>query len=153
MMMMMGGGPRNPEHDRKNRIRELRDLFKEKEVSAMRRNEKEGLRMVSPDTHELLPFLDKPVPKNLKEAFPAIEEYIVNTWLPMYPMGARIRKLQRDVAFRMKTRRLGKLAYKELLPILGELERKGLVKLRIGKKGRAIVILRPDADDEIEEQS
>jgi len=142
----MGGGPRNnPEHEGKNRIRELRDLSKEKEVSA---------KMVSPDNtaHELLPFLDKPVPKHLEKACPALEEYIVNTWLPMYPLGARIRKLQRDVAFRMKKRRLGKLDYKELLPILGKFERKGLVKLRIGEKGRAIVILRPDADDEIIEE-
>lgn len=96
-------------------------------------------------------MLSEPVPRKLQPFLPAMESFIVNQWLPLYPDGARLRKLQRDVAWRMDRKESpGKLEYDKLLPIVGELARKGLIKTR-AKSGGVLVVMPPDDKEDCSE--
>lgn len=89
------------------------------------------------------------LPKKVIGKMPAIEEYIVNEWLIQYPLGARARKLQRDIAFRMKRKdRPGKLNYEDFLPIVGKLWKKGALRVGPAGKGEVIKIMPPDPEAE-----
>ena len=90
----------------------------------------------------------KPVPPELQKHLPAIETYVKEQWLPLFPYGAGIRKLQRDIAWRMKKKdgSPGKLERQVLDTILGELLRKGVIGLRPkGRAGISFVITSPVA--------
>jgi hypothetical protein len=44
-------------------------------------------------------YLNAPIPDHIHPYLPAIEAYVVDTWLPSFPLGARLKKLQRDITF------------------------------------------------------
>lgn len=94
---------------------------------------------------------NKPISPEMKELLPHIEEFIKSIWLDKYPQGANLRKLQRDIAFRMPALRPGKLSKEEIMPVLGHLEKEGLVKVRIRIDGHCL-IYRPGSRDELEEE-
>ena len=102
----------------------------------------------SPDQYdEYAKFLDAPIPEGLLPYLPAVEAFIVDTWIPSFPQGARMRRLQRDIAFRMlplNKRPPGKVAYEDLATVLGHLEKRGILKTVAGRSGR-ILILHIDA--------
>jgi hypothetical protein len=98
---------------------------------------------------KLLLHLDLPITKNMLLAKDRIQHYITTDFLRNYLDGARLRKLQRDIAFRMDQSGLEmvfakekKLPLESLLNILGEMERNDLVRVRFAKKGK-IVVCRP----------
>ena len=72
---------------------------------------------------------------------PDLEAFVVETWLPTFPYGARLRRLQRDIAFRMlPAHQRGKLDYEtELVPLVGYLQRRGILKIASGRSGRMIL--------------
>lgn len=83
---------------------------------------------------------EKPIKDAIVPDVPPIEEFIKTMWLTAYPMGSNLRKLQRDVAFRMKTRKFRKkLDYQELMPIVGKLEREGFLKTKISTSGKCLI--------------
>jgi hypothetical protein len=98
---------------------------------------------------KLLLHLDLPITKNMLPAKDRIQQYITTDFLRNYLDGARLRKLQRDIAFRMDQSGLEmvfakekKLPLESLLNILGEMERNDQVRVRFAKKGK-IVVCRP----------
>ena len=97
----------------------------------------------SPDQYEkYATFLNEPVPDYLHPFLPAIEAFVVDTWLPTFPRGARLRRLQRDIAFRMlpvDQRPPGKVAFEDLSTVVGHLQRRGLVKTSEGRSGRMVI--------------
>jgi hypothetical protein len=81
------------------------------------------------------------IPKELIPYISNIETYIVQEWLPSFPQGARLRKLQRDVAWRMNRKQSpGKLNYESLLPIIGQLIRKDLIGIRLNQHGSLVIV-------------
>jgi len=70
----------------------------------------------------------------------------------MYPQGARLKKLQRDVAWRMNRKESpGKLNMDDqLMPVVGVFLRKGLLQTRSNRNG-SLVIVHPQ-DDKVKEQ-
>lgn len=126
------------------RIEQLRKLSKEK-MLAFEEKSRLSKRPKMPDPppdagHLYLQHLDSPIPKSIQGIADVLEDYIENTWLVFYPQGARLRKLQRDVAFRMdKPERPGKLPYESLLPLIGKMERAGKLRIRIGQSGRMVI--------------
>lgn len=138
---------------RSERINELREISKKKilDFEDECRIKSRGEVIPEPPSdaaHHLLQFLDKDIPKELLPSKDAIQDFILNTFLVKYPKGARLRKLQRDIAFRMDTADTAvhkqKLQYEKILPIVGEMERANKLKLRVGKQGR-VVIYKPSA--------
>lgn len=138
---------------RKERINELREAAKEKilDFEELYRSKSQG--RVKPDpppdaAHHLLQFLDDKVPKDLESSRDHLQDFILNVFLEKYPGGARLRKLQRDIAFRMDTKTAvakgEKLQYERILPIIGELERANKIKVRVGKQGR-LILYKPTA--------
>jgi len=97
----------------------------------------------SPDQYDdYAKFLDEPVPDHLQPYVPAIEAFVTDTWLPTFPSGARLKRLQRDMAFRMlplEQRPPYKLPYEELAPVVGHLQRRGILKTAAGRSGRMIL--------------
>lgn len=94
----------------------------------------------------------EPISENMKLHVENITRYITQEWLSMYPLGARLRKLQRDIAFRMpRKERPGKIPYEELLPILGHVESKGLINIRKSGKG-LLLITSPKREKAIDER-
>ena len=97
----------------------------------------------SPDQYEqYAKFLQEPIPEYLQPFLPAMEAFVVDTWLPTFPRGARLRRLQRDIAFRMlpvDQRPPGKVALEDLSTVVGHLQRRGLVKTAAGRSGRLII--------------
>jgi len=92
-------------------------------------------------------FKNQPIPKKLQHHLPNIERFLTDTWLPMYPMGARLRKLQRDIAFRMpRKERPGKLTYEQLMPFVGVFESKGLIRLREKATNGTLIITHPEEE-------
>jgi hypothetical protein len=78
--------------------------------------------------------------KVLNEILPELECFLKDQWLPSYPQGAQLRKLQRDVAFRMpRGLRPGKLTFQELMPMVGHFERKGVIRTKAGRGGRVLI--------------
>jgi len=102
----------------------------------------------SPDLYEpYKPFLQNPIPEHLASKLPDLEAFVVETWLPTFPYGARLRRLQRDIAFRMlPVHQRGKLDYEtELVPLVGYLQRRGILKIASGRSGR-MILYHPDAE-------
>ena len=93
--------------------------------------------------------MGQPTPKKFKPYLAAIETYIVEKWLPSYPHGAKIRKLQRDIAFRMKPDSPGKLPRNVLDTIVGDLHRRGVIGIRDkGQSSSVIVITKPFVEED-----
>lgn len=136
LMRTMGGGPRNPEHTAR-----LRVLKRARKAANKLRGPKPPKEPPSRDLYNrLAAWKDKPVSPKIVDVLPHLEHFIAETWLERYPMGAHLRKLQRDMAFRMERQhRPGLLPYEVLMPVLGRLERKGIVKMRMGGKGDCVV--------------
>ena len=89
--------------------------------------------------------MHKPVPKDIQPYLPAIQSYITETWLVKFPHGATVRKLQRDIAFRMKKGSPGKLPRAVLDTVVGALCRQGVVTVRNkGQTDRQLVVTRPE---------
>jgi hypothetical protein len=133
---------------RAERIKELRKIAKEKilEYEDLYRKKTKGDKLPDPPpdaAHHLLQYLDASIPNDIKDSKDGIVDYILNVFLVAFPAGARLRKLQRDIAFRMDTKDMylknKKLQYEKILPIIGEMERAGQVKIRLGKQGRLIM--------------
>jgi hypothetical protein len=133
---------------RAERIKELRNIAKEKilQYEDLYRKKTKGEKLPDPPpdaAHVLLQYVDHPIPQELVNSKDAIVDYIMNVFLAAYPKGARLRKLQRDIAFRMDTKDMylknKKMEYEKILPIIGEMERSGMIKIRLGKQGRLII--------------
>lgn len=136
----MAGGPRNPEHKRRNLSPE-----EKKERAAKQWKAREQTKKPPAVKQDLSKHMKRPIPEKLHPYIPAMETYIVQEWLPSFPEGARLRKLQRDVAWRMNRKQSpGKLDYEAMLPIVGKLLRKGLIDIRQNKNG-SLVILSPSS--------
>jgi hypothetical protein len=145
----MGGGPRT--------IDPNRDPVREARLKALKKARKAASKLLGPKPKEvpspsvyngLLSWIDKPVSPKIEGILPHMEKFIIEEWLPRYPEGARIRKLQRDVAFRMERKhRPGKLPYQVLMPVVGRLVRQGSLKTRMASDG-ACLIYHPDGKDE-----
>jgi len=96
----------------------------------------------SPDQYqEYAKYLDQPVPAHLKEdALPAIEAFVVETWLRSFPCGARLRRLQRDIAHRLlPADQRRRLSFEELVTVVGHLQRRGILKTAEGRSGRMLL--------------
>lgn len=135
----MGGGPRNPEH--KNRPKEEKQDARRAKIEQRKAKAKPPSESLIQNTQEQL---DKPISPEILSYIPAMESYVLKKWLPMYPGGARLRKLQRDVAWRMNRKQSpGKLDFEMLLPFVGTLVRKGLVETRVNQRG-VLILLQPE---------
>ena len=61
-----------------------------------------------------------------------VERYIVHAWVKQYPLGARLRKLQRDIAFRMPRphgEQPGKMDMDELKQLVCLLRDRGVIEV------------------------
>lgn len=88
----------------------------------------------------LVVWKQKPTSPLIQDILPHIKDFIKGAWLDHYPEGANLRKLQRDVAFRMSSgHRPGKLPKEVLMPVLGQLEEEGAVQVRIRRSGRCLI--------------
>lgn len=135
----MGGGPRNPEH--KNRPKEEKQAARRANIEKRKARTKPPSESLIKNTQEQL---DKPISPEILSYIPAMESYVLKKWLPMYPGGARLRKLQRDVAWRMNRKQSpGKLDFEMLMPFVGTLVRKGLVETRVNQRG-VLILLQPE---------
>jgi len=99
--------------------------------------------VMSQDHAKILPWKDKPVPEKHKELYPELEIFVAD-WIRQFPKGARLRRLQRDVCFRMMgfKKSFQGIDCKELLTLVGEMERKGVVWTRLKLNG--IIVLMPN---------
>mmetsp|Transcript_31775 Transcript_31775/g.46864 ORF Transcript_31775/g.46864 Transcript_31775/m.46864 type:complete len:272 (-) Transcript_31775:407-1222(-) len=82
------------------------------------------------------------LPKNIMRSVPYIKEYIVKDWLRLYPKGGQLRRLQRDIAYRMDNSP-GKLDHEHLLPIVATLLDEGAIELDTIRNGQGTVTIRP----------
>lgn len=83
------------------------------------------------------------LPKKIQSMLPEIKNYIIRHWLKMYPRGGQLRKLQRDIAYRMDNSP-GKLEHEHLLPIVTVLVEEGKIELdEIRDSNATITIRRP----------
>ena len=93
------------------------------------------------------------ITKRMKPHVETITRYITQEWIHMYPFGARVRKLQRDLAFRMpRNERFGKVPYSQLYSILWQMENKGLISCRKACTG-TLIIASPDSPDNTNEET
>ena len=77
------------------------------------------------------PFPVHPIPPELEHYIPAMTAYIQDEWLPLYPKGANLRKLRRDIAWRMDRKKSpGKIPQKDLTAVIVKLRDDGIVSLR-----------------------
>eukprot|EP00316_Scyphosphaera_apsteinii_P022687 CAMPEP_0119339534 /NCGR_PEP_ID=MMETSP1333-20130426/98444_1 /TAXON_ID=418940 /ORGANISM="Scyphosphaera apsteinii, Strain RCC1455" /LENGTH=165 /DNA_ID=CAMNT_0007351071 /DNA_START=149 /DNA_END=646 /DNA_ORIENTATION=- len=77
-----------------------------------------------------------------------LEQHIVKRWLPLYPNGAKLRKLQREISFNMKDRQglLGtqrKLPMDLLEPFVRDLEARGLLEIGNYERSPALKLMLP----------
>jgi hypothetical protein len=100
---------------------------------------------------DLLAWKNNPVPPEMNDLIPHLADFIQGTWLENYPEGANLRRLQRDIAFRMPMHRPGKVPRENLMPILGQLEKQGVVTVRIKVNGNCL-IYRPGSSRSDEEE-
>jgi hypothetical protein len=89
--------------------------------------------------HDLLAWKNNPVPPEMNDLIPHLADFVKGTWLEIYPEGANLRRLQRDIAFRMPLHRPGKISREKLMPILGQLEKQGVVTVRIKVNGNCLI--------------
>lgn len=95
-------------------------------------------------------YLRRPLeslPKNIMSSVPNIKNYILKDWFRLHPGGAHLRKLQRDIAFRMDNSP-GKLDREHLLPIVAALENEGAVQLDTIRDSQGTVSIRPPVENE-----
>jgi hypothetical protein len=135
----MGGGKRNEEHKAQKR--------------ALRRARKAAFKGLPPPPpkppkvvntnffESLLEWKEHPVPEQLETSLPHIEDFITKMWLIAYPCGSNLRKLQRDIAFRMQSKHRPdrKLPYQVIMTIIGKLEREGYLKIKMSGKGHCLI--------------
>ncbi len=94
------------------------------------------------------------LPLRWKPVAAHVEHWMVHTWFKTFPYGARVRKLRRDIAFRMPPlangEKVGKPDELELRQFLERLEARGVVELTLTpareEKG-ATPVVRPTAAD------
>jgi hypothetical protein len=122
-----------------NRPKTSRPVIYPKELEALRVH------------HDLLAWKNNPAPPEMNDLIPHLVDFIKGTWLENYPEGANLRKLQRDIAFRMPLHRPGKIPREMLMPILGHLEQQGVVTVRIKVNGNCL-IYRPGSSRSDEEE-
>lgn len=142
----MGGGPRNPEHrgtnGKKSRPWEREEV---KSRPPSRRKQRQLAEPPSPTRHSK--FLDVPIPSSVMPYVEKMTAYVKEDWLLKFPLGARIRRLQRDVAWRMNRRiSPGKLPYEHLVPVVGYWKKNDVVDIVLKPDGELLV--RPLANDE-----
>ena len=133
----MGGGPRNSEHtERLRAIRKARKIYFE---SLPERPEKPPVCTKHYD--EVIQWRTEPISKKIEHRVIHICSFIIYAWLNAYPAGASLRKLQRDIAFRMqrKHRLPGKLPYQAIMPIVGKLERENYLSIRMKSNGQVLI--------------
>lgn len=133
----MGGGPRNDEH--KERLRALRKARKIYFESLPERPPKPAVCTKHYD--EVIKWKTEPISKKIEHRVVHICSFIIYAWLNAYPAGASLRKLQRDIAFRMqrKHRIPGKLPYQVIMPIVGKLERENYLSIRMKSNGHVLI--------------
>ena len=102
-------------------------------------------------SEELVKWKEFPIAPEIKDKLSHIESYIKGDWLDNYPLGACLRKLQRDVAFRMLPRELrtGKLPKDVFKPVVARLQEQGAVGVSINAKGLRYLIFRPGSRDKL----
>ena len=134
----MGGGPRNEEH--KERLRALRKARKLYFDSLPERPTKKHTRSTR-HFDELMKWRLEPTSVRIKHRVKHICSFIIYSWLQAYPLGATIRKLQRDIAFRMerKHRLPEKMPYQAIMPIVGKLERENYLSIRMKSNGHVLI--------------
>lgn len=145
----MAGGPRNPEH---------KNLTKEEKQARRAAKRNVILAKTKPPSDKtsnaMLRLLEQPIPKDVKPYMANLETYIIQEWIPQFPSGARLRKLQRDVTWRMNRKiSPGRLEYDHLLPVVGELVRKGLLDTRFDNKAGKLVIVAATKNGDRKESS
>jgi hypothetical protein len=133
----MGGGPRNEEH--KERLRAIRKARKIYFDSLPPRPPKPPICTKHYD--EMCKWKTEHISKRIEYRVIHICSFIIHAWLNAYPAGASLRKLQRDIAFRMQRRhRLpGKLPLQVIMPIVGKLERENYLKTRMKSNGHVLI--------------
>jgi hypothetical protein len=133
----MGGGPRNDEH--KERLRAIRKARKIYFKSLPERGPKSPVCTKHYD--EVIKWKTEPISKKIEHRVIHICSFIIYAWLNAYPHGASLRKLQRDIAFRMqrKHRIPGKLPYQVIMPIVGKLERENYLSIRMKSNGHVLI--------------
>lgn len=138
----MGGGPRNPEHQA--RFKALKKA--RKAANKLLPPKPPKVERVSTQVYDdLVEWKDKPISEKIAHRVPHMEAFIKDMWLAAYPLGASIRKLQRDIAFRMERQyRPGKLPYQVLMPIVGNLERQGYLRTRMSSDGKCLIYTGPE---------
>jgi len=90
-------------------------------------------------------------PEEYRSYVPAVVEYVTRVWLPKYPMGARTKRLRRDLAFRMKDgpSPKKKLSQEIVRGIAGEVARMSdEVELWENNRGMMKLKKREDEDEE-----
>jgi hypothetical protein len=133
----MGGGPRNEEH--KERLRAIRKARKIYFESLPERPPKPSV--CTKHFNEVTKWKNEPISKTVEHRVIHICSFIIYAWLNAYPNGASLRKLQRDIAFRMqrKHRLPGKLPYDVIMPIVGKLERENYLSVRMKSNGHVLI--------------
>ena len=133
----MGGGPRNEEH--KIRLRAIRKARKIYFKSLPPRPPKPPVCTKHYD--EMCKWKTEPISKKIEHRVVHICSFIIYAWLNAYPKGASLRKMQRDIAFRMQRRhRLpGKLPIQVIMPIVGKLERENYLKTKMKSNGHVLI--------------
>lgn len=133
----MGGGERNEEH--KERMRAIRKARKIYFASLPPSPPKPP---VCPKNYrKMCKLKTEPISARVEHRLVHICNFIIYAWLNAYPFGASLRKLQRDIAFRMQRRyRLPeKLPLEEIMPIVGKLERENYLKTRMKVNGQVVI--------------
>jgi hypothetical protein len=140
----MGGGPRNEEH--KERLRAIRKARKIYFDSLPPTPPKPPVCTKHYD--EMCKWKTKPISKRIEHRVVHICSFIIHAWLHAYPAGASLRKLQRDIAFRMQRRhRLpGKVPLQIIMTIVGKLERENYLKTKMKSNGH-VLIYRDDEEN------
>jgi hypothetical protein len=133
----MGGGPRNEEH--KLRLRAIRKARKIYFEAMPERPPKPPTCTKHYD--EVSAWKTEPISKKIEHRVVHICSFIIYAWLNAYPFGSSLRKLQRDIAFRMqrKHRLPGKLPYQVIMPIVGKLERENYLKTKMKSNGHVLI--------------
>jgi hypothetical protein len=139
----MGGGPRNPEHIARAKAQNKARKAANKLLPPPK---PKPPKVVSTKMYDALgEWKDKPISTKIANIAPHIHDFIKDMWLKAYPLGSNLRKLQRDIAFRMERKyRPGKLPYQVIMPIVGKLEREGYLKTRVSSTGKCLIYCDPD---------
>ena len=99
--------------------------------------------------HPNILALNERVPPFMREIEHDIAKFIVTDWLPHFPRGSNMAKLTRDVLRHFETELssisgVTQLTSRDLLPIVGELERSRRLYIRLGTKTGKFVLYHPN---------